>query len=172
MRNEVDAFQYVAETNKLLKGGGLLLVSEGDEGKPNAMTIGWGTIGVIWGQPMFVVLVRPSRYTYRLLEENGDFTVNMMPDAMVDIMIHCGTVSGRDEDKFSEQGLTALPALHVKTPIVGESLIAYECRTMMKNEVLPETLDSTIRDSAYPSGDLHRLYFGKILGVQADKGIL
>jgi len=160
------------ETLNSLSDSGLLLVSQGNDGKPNAMAIGWGTIGIIWGQPMFVVLVRPSRYTYKLLEENGEFTVNVMPDTMVDIVTHCGTVSGRDEDKFAEQGLTAMPAAHVKTPIIGESLVAYECRTMMKNEVLPETLDSGIRDSAYPSGDLHHIYFGRILGVQADKTIL
>ena len=160
------------ETLNSLAGEGLLLVSQGNEGKPNAMAIGWGTIGIIWGQPMFVVLVRPSRYTYKLLEENGDFTVNVMPDTMVDIVTHCGTVSGRDEDKFAAQGLTAVPASHVKTPIIGESLIAYECRTMMRNDVLAETLDATIRDSAYPSGDFHRVYFGKILGVQIDKDSL
>ena len=160
------------ETINSLADGGLLLVSQGNDGKPNAMTIGWGTIGIIWGRPMFVVLVRLSRHTYKLLEEDGDFTVNVMPDTMVDAVMYCGRVSGRDEDKFAEQGFTAAPALHVKTPIIGESLIAYECRTVMRNDVLPETLDSAILDSAYPSGDLHRIYFGKILGVQVDKDTL
>jgi len=58
---------------------GLLLATTGTDGKPNVMTIGWGTIGSIWFRPMFVVLVRPSRHTYSRMEQVSDFTVNVLP---------------------------------------------------------------------------------------------
>jgi len=156
------------QTLSALTDVGLLLVAQGRNGKPNAMTIGWATVGSIWGLPMFVVLVRPSRYTYGLLNENGDFTVNVMPDGMKDVVTYCGTVSGRDRDKFAEKGLTATPGLQANAPIIAESLIAYECRTVLTNEVLPDRLAASIKESSYPSGDFHRVYFGKILCVQGE----
>jgi len=74
---EVSYTDYLKETNKMLGHGGLLLASTDAKGNPNAMTIGWGTIGIIWAKPIFVVLVRPSRYTYDLIEITNDFTVNV-----------------------------------------------------------------------------------------------
>ena len=41
----------------------------------------------------------------------------------------------------------------------------------MTTEVQPATLDPAIRDSAYSSGDFHRIYFGKVLTVRADKAL-
>jgi len=157
------------ETLEPMTSVGLLLVAQGRREKPNAMAIGWGVIGSIWSQPIFTVLVRPSRFTYELLEEDGDFTVNVMPAKMKRAVDLCGSVSGRTHDKFTEAKMTAIPSLHVKAPIIAESVIAYECRTVMTNDVPPDRLDRTIRDNAYADGDFHRLYFGKILCVRADR---
>ena len=157
------------ETLEAMTSMGLLLVAQGKNGKPNAMTIGWGLIGSVWSRPVFTVLVRPSRYTYQLLEENGDFTVNVMPQKMKAAVDLCGTVSGRAHDKFAEAKLTPAPGLRVKAPIIAESVIAYECRTVMTNDVPPEQLEREIRGSAYSSGDFHRLHFGNILCVLADR---
>ena len=63
----------------------VLLVSQGNQGIPNAMTIGWGQVGIIWRKPIFTVLVRPSRYTYSLIEQSGDFTVNVLPSSMKEV---------------------------------------------------------------------------------------
>ena len=74
--------------------GALLVTGKGP--RCNAMTIGWGSIGRIWGLPVFQVLVRPSRYTHQLLEDHGEFTVNFMPESQRDSLTSCGTMSGRD----------------------------------------------------------------------------
>ena len=55
---------HFAETMQRMREDGLLLASVSRDGKPNVMTIGWGTIGSIWARPVFIVLVRPSRYSY------------------------------------------------------------------------------------------------------------
>ena len=169
---EIPYDALLKETLGNLRTDGLLLVTQGKDGKPNAMAIGWGAMGTVWGEPMFVVLVRPSRHTYDVLAENSDFTVNVMPDEMVDVVTYCGTVSGRDEDKFAEKGLTAIPGIKVNAPIIEQSRVAYECRTVMSNDVLPERLERSIQDSAYPSGDYHRIYFGKILCARADADLV
>ncbi|TET93780.1 flavin reductase family protein, partial [Candidatus Aerophobetes bacterium] len=73
---DMDFTRYLKETFEMMNEVGLLLAS-GDMDKSNVMAIGWGTAGIIWGKPVFIVLVRPSRYTYGLIEKIGQFTVNV-----------------------------------------------------------------------------------------------
>lgn len=159
---------YLAETISTMSTNGILLVAADASGKANTMAIGWGTIGFIWGKPIFVVLVRPSRYTYEFMD-GGDFTVNVMPAQLNDVVTYCGTVSGRDHDKFAEKGLTLVPAKTVKTPVIEQAVIVYECKTVHKNEVIPAQLAEDIKASAYPEGDFHTLYFGEITAVYASE---
>jgi len=164
---EVPYTTYLNQTLSRLVHPGLLLVSAAGDGRPNAMTIGWGTVGVIWGKPIFVVLVRPSRYTYSLLEASDSFTVCVPSRAMVDAVDFCGTHSGRDHDKFEACDLTALPSTRVGAPGIAGCPVVYECQVVHTNDVIPANLAATIKDSAYPRGDFHRLYFGQILAVRA-----
>ena len=146
----------------------VLLVSQGNQGIPNAMTIGWGQVGIIWRKPIFTVLVRPSRYTYKLMEESGDFTVNIVPPSMKEVAQFCGTASGRDHDKFKEKGLTAVPSLKVKAPLIQECLLHVECRIVYRNDLIPSQLAAPFVSALYPKGDFHRLYFGEILACQKE----
>jgi len=165
---QVHFTDYLKETIGAMGREGLLLCTVGKDGRPNAMTIGWGTIGIVWGKPIFAVLVRPSRFTYSLLEECEDFTVNVLPREMAEVATFCGTVSGRTHDKFAERGLTASPARYVKSPLIEQSVIQYECRVVHRNDVVPEALSPDIKSSCYASGDYHRIYFGEILAVYAE----
>jgi len=98
MKVERALLSSLAETKYMLDHGGLLLASVGRDGRPNVMTIGWGLMGTLWARPVFVVAVRPSRYTHRLIEETGEFTVNVPRKGMEEIVEYCGTVSGRDHE--------------------------------------------------------------------------
>ncbi len=160
---------YFAQTVQRMRQDGLLLVTADAAGKPNAMTIGWGAIGSIWGRPVFIVLVRPSRYTYSRLEAVGEFTVNVPPRELAAAVNLCGTVSGRDRDKFKEAGLTSIPSRQVRPPIVAECVVHYECRILHRNDVVPEALVQAVVDDAYSTGDFHRVYFGEIVAAYADE---
>ena len=161
-----DYRDHVEETIKAFGEDRVLLVSRGKEGSPNVMTIGWGTIGIIWRRPIFVVLVRPSRYTYKLIEETGEFTVNIVPPKLKEVVQYCGTVSGRDHDKFKEKNLTAIPSTKVKTAIIKECILHFECRVVNRNDLIPSELEKSIVSTFYSKGDLHRVYFGEILACQ------
>lgn len=165
MKKKIDYREVIERTVKALEKGLVLLVSVDKNGKGNPMAIGWGTIGEIWGKPVFVVLVRPSRYTYSLIEESGDFTVNVAGEDMKETVMYCGTVSGRDYDKFKEKNLTALPSEFVKSPIIKECKINFECKVIAKTDIIPEFLNEEIKKSAYKQDDFHRVYFGEILSV-------
>jgi flavin reductase (DIM6/NTAB) family NADH-FMN oxidoreductase RutF len=158
---------YLDETLALLSNPGLLLVSQGEDGVPNAMTIGWGTVGIIWGRKVFTVLVRPSRYTFSRLEQGGSFTVNLPTLSLRSTVTFCGTKSGRDCDKFAECNITVEPSERVGAPGIAECPVIYECEVVHTNDVVNASLDPEIVAGAYPGGDLHRLYYGEILAVRA-----
>ena len=159
----IQIFSEFSETIERLNDPGALLVAGTD--KPNVMTIGWGTLGIIWGMPIFVIYVRPSRFTHHLLEERREFTVNIPTGDMEAEVSICGTKSGRDLDKFKECGFTLKPGVKIDVPHIAECPIHYECRTVHKNAVLAETLDRKIRSVYYSTGDEHDVYYGEILGV-------
>ena len=160
---------HLAQTIQRMREDGLLLVTSGAHGKLNVMTIGWGTLGVMWGRPVFLVLVRPSRHTYSLLEEVGEFTVNVPPRELAARVNLCGTVSGRDHDKFQEARLTPVASRQVRPPIIQECVVHYECRVLHRNDVELGALVQAILDDAYPQGDFHRVYFGEIVAAYADQ---
>jgi len=97
-----------------------------------------------------------------------DFTLNVLPRKLADVAAFCGTVSGRDHDKFAEMKLTAVPAAHVPAPLIDECPIQFECVVVHKNDVIPQELTEEIRTGAYPAGDFHRCYFGEILACYAE----
>jgi len=158
---------YLHETLSLLSKPGLLLVAAAAESKPNTMTIGWGTIGIIWSRPIFTVLVRPSRHTFKHLQASDSFTVCVPSKTLYEAVNFCGTHSGRDYDKFQECGLTAIPSTRVTAPGIAGSPVIYECQIVHTNDVIPANLADDIQASAYPGGDFHRIYYGEILAVRA-----
>ena len=166
-RKAMEPFEHYDGVMKALGSGGLLLGSYDPEGKANIMTIGWGTLGIVWGLPIWTVLVRPSRYTYECIEHSGGFTVNVPMAEMAKACGVCGTKSGLDIDKFAETSLTAERSAAVSAPIVVESPIIYECQVVHHSDVHPERLVKEIITGAYASGDFHRVYFGKVLEAEA-----
>jgi len=156
-------------TLQIMQRQGLLLTSCDPGGKPNAMTIGWGTVGVIWGKPVFAVLVRPSRYTFGNIEKSGEFVVSVPTDEMQEECMFCGTVSGRGHDKLDECKFTATPGKKVAVPLIDQCRQHYECKVVHTNEVVERALDGGLRKECYPRGDFHRIYYGEILRTTVRK---
>jgi flavin reductase (DIM6/NTAB) family NADH-FMN oxidoreductase RutF len=158
-----------AQTIRRMREDGLLLVTLGTDGTPNVMTIGWGMMGSIWSRPVFIVLVRPSRHSYSRLEQIGDFTVNVPPPELAEAVSHCGTVSGKKHNKFQEMHLTPSPSREVRPPIIKECVVHYECRTLHRNDLAPDSLAESVREEFYADDDFHRIYFGEIVAAYADE---
>ncbi len=167
-RQKIEIAQHYDAVIEALTSGGLLMGSYDGAGKANIMTIGWGALGEIWGMEIWIVLVRPSRYTYECVEHSGCFTVNVPSRSMGAVCATCGSKSGRDIDKFSECSLTEVKSASVGAPIVDECPIVYECTVVHSNDVLPDKLASEILTGPYVGGDFHRVYFGKVLAASAE----
>ncbi len=166
-REECEYARHYDAVLRALTTRGLLLGTYDDRGEPNVMTIGWGTLGSVWSRPIWIVLVRPSRYSHGSIDRSGCFTVNVPGPELAEVCEICGSASGRDTDKFARCALTAERASKVQAPLVKECPIVYECRVVHANDVLAPTLADDIRRGAYRGGDFHRCYWGEIVAVRA-----
>ena len=81
------------------------LLAAGDKEKSNAMTIGWGGIGTLWGRTALTVYVAEKRYTKEFLDKAEYFTVMAFDVEQSKVLNYMGTKSGRDGDKAQALGL-------------------------------------------------------------------
>ena len=129
MKKEVNAFDYAGHICKAMPKGILMTTKNGDF--VNTMVIGWGHIGIEWGRPIFVAYVRESRHTKTMVENHGEFTVNVpMGEFDSEIIRICGTKSGRDMDKIKELGLHLEDSNVVDVPGIQEFPLTLECKVI------------------------------------------
>lgn len=154
-------FLSVAETalNQIQKGA-FLTVQAGD--KVNVMTIGWASLGFLWGRPVMTVMVRKTRYTFGIIEKAAAFTVSVPSGDLRRELDICGTQSGRKVDKLKLCGLELFPGEKVKTPVIGVPGTHFECRIVYKSALDPAALIDSYKH-LYPEKDFHSLYFGEIV---------
>ncbi len=157
----MDFFANADHTINTISKGAFLTTKHAD--KTNTMTIGWGSIGYIWKMPIFMVMVRPSRFTHQLLESNNEFTVSIPSPALSSALGICGTKSGKDLDKIAAAGLTLQNGRQVSVPVIGNCLQHYECRVVFKQDMTDKELNSQIKTAFYSAGDYHTLYFAEIV---------
>ncbi|WP_066503593.1 flavin reductase family protein [Abyssisolibacter fermentans] len=93
----------------------------------NIITIAWtGTICT--NPPMTYISVKPSRHSYDIIKETGEFVINLTCESLVKATDYCGVKSGRDFDKFKEMNLTIEKATKVDAPMIKESPVNIECK--------------------------------------------
>jgi len=131
-----------------------VLVSCGTGQQANIITLAW--VGTLCSEPPLAGIgVRPSRYSHGLIEEVGEFVLNLPDAGQVRWVDYCGVVSGRDEDKWAACGFTPAPAAEVQVPLIAECPVNIECRVQ---QVL--SLGS------------HDLFIGEVVAVQVDEAVL
>jgi len=158
--------EYAAKTLEILSKGAFLTAASGNQ--CNTMTIGWGNIGFIWQKPIFTVMVRPSRFTFELLEKSKEFTVSVPFTDKKQALNICGTKSGRDIDKFKAAGLVTNPSKKINTPVIADCGLHYECKVVYQQVMIPEQLNPDYQTAYYANGDYHTLYFGEIVATYMD----
>jgi flavin reductase (DIM6/NTAB) family NADH-FMN oxidoreductase RutF len=137
----------------------------------NCMTIGWGSVGCIWGRPYVSVYVRPTRHTFAFIENNEYFSINCFGDNARDMLIVMGSKSGRDIDKKSYEGLT--PLFSYEAPVFDEAGIVLVCKKMYSQMMQPELLEGEYKkkviDGYYRIGEnnnnFHKIFYGEIIHV-------
>ena len=77
---------------------------------------------------MVYISVRPSRYSYNLIKETGEFVINLTTENLTFATDWCGVKTGEKVDKFKEMKLTKEKANFVKCPLIKESPVSIECK--------------------------------------------
>lgn len=97
--------------------------------KPNTVTVAW--TGTICSDPAMVsISVRPERYSHDIIEETGEFVINLVTKDLTYATDYCGVRSGRDVDKFKEMNLTPLPSKMIDAVGIEESPVNIECKVV------------------------------------------
>lgn len=141
-----------------------MLITAGDSTQVNTMTASWGGMGVLWGQDVATVYIRPSRYTHQFVDAQGRFSLCFFDESWRDALSMLGRVSGRDCDKISDAELhiTWLDGI----PVFEEASLALLVDTLYVDELNPSRfLDTALLDRCYPERELHTVYIGRILGA-------
>ena len=169
MKREINPFDYASEIFKALPKG-ILLTSEAED-CVNAMTIGWGTLGIEWGKPIFTAYVRTSRFTYELIERTGEFTIcvpygEKFSKEAAKAIGFCGSKSGRDVDKIAKTGIHLVEPQIVRPPAIKELPLTLECRVVFSQEQPIKEISSRFKKFYPETGEHsapHVAYYGEIL---------
>lgn len=118
-----------------LKAGALtapvppVIVTVGEGDRANMLTVAWtGILATV--PPRTYISVRPSRHSYGLLLEYGEFVINLPAVGMAKAVDYVGIYTGAKVNKFERCGLTRVKSKAVGAPTVGECPIALECRVV------------------------------------------
>ncbi|MCC2164097.1 flavin reductase family protein [Brotaphodocola catenula] len=119
--------------------------------RPNIITVAWA--GTVCSAPaMLSISVRKERYAHRIIEETGEFAVNLVNKELTFATDYCGVRSGRDVDKFREMKLTEQPSKYISAPGIAESPLILECK--VKQQI--------------PLGT-HDMFLAEVVGVSVDE---
>ncbi|MBI4283554.1 MAG: flavin reductase family protein [Chloroflexi bacterium] len=152
--NNIDQKELRRPTTALYPVPVVLVTCADDNQRPNIITLAW--VGVVCSDPPQIgVAVRPSRYSHALMEKSGQFVINIPGEDLVHAADLCGTISGRDTDKFAEAGLTPEPAAKVSPPLIAECPVNMECLVRQKLSL-----------------GSHDLFIGEVVAVHVDRAIL
>lgn len=131
----------------------MVSVTDG-KGNDNIITVAWaGT--VCTNPPMVSISVRPSRFSYDLIKNTGEFVINLTTEKLAYAADYCGVRSGRDVDKFKEMNLTKEKADFVKAPMIGESPVSIECKVKEVKEL-----------------GSHHMFMAEVLAVHAEEAYM
>jgi len=152
-----NAFQWFNEAQ---------LLAAGNKEKSNAMTIGWGGIGTLWGRSALTVYVAEKRYTKEFMDSSKFFTVMSFDVEHSKVLTYMGQKSGRDGDKAKALDLhTAFTSNG--TPYYTEATMVIECKTMYAAPFDPKFYKSEVPKNVYSnfSGGIQTMYIGEIVGA-------
>lgn len=149
-------FSHSAEMKESWKPGTMVypapavLVSCGTAEHSNLVTVAW--TGTLCTNPALAYIsLRPERYSYNLVRDTMEFTINLTTEQMARAVDWCGVKSGRDFDKWAETGLTPVPGKLVRCPSIEQSPLSIECRVR-------EIVDL----------GSHHMFIGEVLDLLAD----
>ena len=160
---EIKSTEISENLISLLKKDNMLITLH-DGNKVNMMTASWGGFGELWGQDVSYAVIRPSRYSYSIIENTDKYTLCFLEAGNEKTVAYCGKVSGRDEDKVLKSKLTVCEENGYY--YFNESKLVIFCEKMYAQDLKRECFkDESTAKKMYPNDDIHKLYIAKIVKI-------
>lgn len=140
------------------------LVTAGEMGNFNTMTVSWGSVGSLWNREVCTVYIRPSRYTCEFMEQYAYFTVSFYPEEYKKALGILGQKSGRDCDKVALAGFDPVPFGGSVT--FAQAKTTFLCKKLYVQDMDPDQVPADVREKFYGEGETyHRIFIGQIVDV-------
>lgn len=162
---KIDA-KDIADNPVTLFGKTWMALAAGGPEAMNAMTIGWGGLGTLWGlnNAAVTVYVEKTRYTHEYMDNNEYFTLTAFPEDCRDALLYLGSHSGRDEDKIAKSGLTAIFTEN-GNPAFAEGRLVLECRKIYHAPFDPEGMGERVKKTYSGDRPVHTIFIGEVVNV-------
>lgn len=155
---------------KALSQSGVFVTSgDKDSSSSNIMSLHWGTLGSFWNKPVFVLPVRHTKFTHRLIDENRFFGVSVPYKDMRNEIIQCDHLSGHNVNKFESLNLHPKRAKDIPVYLIAGCGMYLECKVLFSAEMDPKDIDNEIAAEHYEEGNYHTLYFAEVINCYEEE---
>jgi len=163
MLKEIDILNInkYKDSISLFKDGAIALATSKNN-KTNGLTIGWGSIGVLWRKPCCTVYIHKLRYSKEIFD-NSDYFAVCFFEGYKDELEYFGTHSGRNEDKIENSHLSINK--NDLAPYFEESKLVIICKKMGQSDFDNNHIYEDKINNWYHQDGVHTLYFGEIVKV-------
>lgn len=102
--------------------------------------------------PSVMVGIKPEKYTYELISSMKEFAINIPNKDQLEKIHICGSVSGRNEDKYEKSSFTSQKGEKIDSYIIKECPVNLECKV--------------VHEISYEGS--HKWFIGEIKSVHID----
>jgi|Deesub1362B_J571_1020462.scaffolds.fasta_scaffold00058_96 flavin reductase (DIM6/NTAB) family NADH-FMN oxidoreductase RutF len=141
----------LSDARFLLYPKSVVLVTSKAEDKENVLSVAWH-MPTSHNPPLVLISIAFKRFSYELIKKSGEFVINIPPKELAEAVELCGTLSGKEVDKFEVANITKTPSKKVSAPSIKECIAHVECRVV----------------DSFVTGD-HEVFVGEVVYAQADE---
>jgi flavin reductase (DIM6/NTAB) family NADH-FMN oxidoreductase RutF len=135
MKRDVELWK----ARRFLNHAPLILVTTRAKGKDNVLTVAW-SVPLSHSRPLIGVVISKDCFSHELISESRVFAINIPSRELLDKVKLCGSVSGRDVDKFASFKLTKEEGEKIPAPLIKECFANIELNVVESTDYGDHTL--------------------------------
>jgi flavin reductase (DIM6/NTAB) family NADH-FMN oxidoreductase RutF len=139
--------------HRLLGCGSVVLVTASAKGRSSIMPAAWATPLSI-RPPLIGVCINQAHFTAELVRRSEQFGLSVPSAELLHQVQYCGSVSGRDVDKWDQTGLHPAEPHKIDIPLIDECIAHLECGVVQAVDITD-----------------HTMFIGQVLYAAVEEGI-
>lgn len=145
------------------------LLSCGKSDHYNCMTISWGSLGSLFGdpnaaKPVATVYINESRYTAEFMNACDTYTISFFSDEYQKDLALLGEISGRDQNKLAKTSLT--PVFKNGVVTYPQASITLVCKKLFMQSMHDGHVYSDEVKLIFDAEPPYRMFIGEIIDIR------